>query len=222
MPVVASYSIKDLSDFNQAWTILQGPRGVMYVGLGGGEVLEYDGVSWRKIDTSMEIVRSLAIDDSGKIWLGGNGGFGYLEPDASGTLHYVSLFDKVPQNDRDFTDVWQTLVTPQGVFFRSFEMLFRWDGQNMHVWRPAPGTRFQALSSVRGHIYTAQNGIGLQEIVGDEISGICPAGKHIKIRTRVFLNAYDDNDILISAREGLLSLYDGQKSTPLSPRRMTI
>ncbi len=213
MPVLESHSHDEFNAYGQVWTIVQDHRGLMYFGVSGGDVLEYDGVTWRKIDTSMEIVRSLAIDDSGKIWLGGNGGFGYLDPDASGTLHYVPLFDKVPQNDRDFTDVWQTLVTPQGVFFRTFEMLFRWDGHNMHVWRPASGTRFQALSSVRGHVYTSQNGIGLQEIVGDDLRTV-PGGEAYRDSNKLFLNPYDDNRLLVSARDSLLSLYDGQKSTP--------
>ncbi len=213
MPVLESHSHDEFNAFGQVWTIVQDHRGLMYFGVSGGDVLEYDGVTWRKIDTAMEIVRSLAIDDSGKIWLGGNGGFGYLEPDTSGTLHYVSLFDKVPENDRNFTDVWQTLVTPQGVFFRTFEMLFRWDGQTMHVWRPASGTRFQALSSVRGHVYTAQNGIGLQEIVGDDLRNVS-GGEAYRDSNKLFLNPYDDNHVLVSGRDSLLSLYDGQKSTP--------
>ncbi len=217
MPVLESHSHVEFNAFGQVWTILQDHRGLMYFGVSGGDVLEYDGVSWRKIDTSMEIARSLAIDDSGKIWVGGNGGFGYLEPDAAGTLHYVSLLDKVPENDRNFTDVWQTLVTPKGVFFRSFELLFRWDGERIHVWRPGSGSRFQALSAVRGHIYTAQNGIGLQEIAGDDLR-TSPGGEAYRGSNKLFLHAYDDNHLLVSQRDGMLSLYDGQKVTPFVTR----
>ena len=215
MPVVVSYSIKELSEFNQVWTILQDRHGVMYLGLGGGQLLVYDGVSWRKIDTAMDVVRSLALDDSGRIWVGGDGGFGYLAPDSSGTLTYVSLLDHVPENARSFTDVWQTLVTPQGVFFRSYELLFRWDGKTMHVWRPEPKSSFQALSAVRGRIYTAQNGVGLQEIVGDEIRNL-PGGDAYRNSIKEYLHPFGGNNILISEREGLLSLYDGEKSTPFS------
>ena len=213
MPVVVSHSLKDVSEFNQVWTILQDRRGVMYLGLGGGQILEYDGVTWRKIDTAMDVVRSMALDDSGRIWVGGDGGFGYLAPDSSGTLTYVSLLDHVPENAHSFTDVWQTLVTPQGIFFRSYELLFRWDGKTMHVWRPEPKSSFQALSAVRGRIYTAQNGVGLQEIVGDEIKNL-PGGDAYKNSIKEYLHPFGDNDILISERGGLLSLYDGQKSTP--------
>lgn len=66
------------------WTILQDRRGVMYMGVSGSELVEYDGVSWRKIDVGMDNVRSLAMDDAGRIWVGGNGGFGYLASDAKG------------------------------------------------------------------------------------------------------------------------------------------
>ena len=213
MPVLESHSHSEFNGFGQVWTILQDHRGLMYFGVSGGDVLEYDGVSWRKIDTGMEIARSLAIDESGKIWVGGNGGFGYLEPDAAGTLHYASLLDKVPENDRGFTDVWQTLVTPKGIFFRSFEKLFRWQGETIHVWRPASGSRFQALSAVRGHIYTDQNGAGLQEIVGDDLR-VVPGGEAYRDSSKLFLLPYDDNHLLVSQRDGLLSLYDGQKVTP--------
>ena len=213
MPILESHSYKEFSASPQVWTIMQDRRGVMYMGLSGSEIVEYDGVSWRRIDVGMDNVRSLAMDDTGRIWVGGNGGFGYLAPDAKGTQSYVSLLDKVPEKDRGFTDVWQTLVTPQGMFFRSYEELFRWDGKAMHVWHSPAGSRFQALSMVRGHIYTDENGIGLEEIVGDELRPV-PGGAAYANSIKLFLHPYDDGRMIVSERDGLLSLYDGQKVTP--------
>ena len=212
MPVIENYSTKDFNAIPQTWTILQDHRGVMYFG-NAGVILEFDGVTWRKIFIPSSIVRSLAIDDAGKIWVGANGSFGYLAPDAAGTLSFVSILDKVPQEDRNFTDVWQTLATPQGVFFRAYQRLFRWDGEHMHVWSLAPGSRFEALSAVHGHIYAAQGGIGLQEIVGDDLRN-APGGEAYATSIKLFLHPYDESRILVSARDGLLTLYDGQKVTP--------
>jgi signal transduction histidine kinase/DNA-binding response OmpR family regulator len=212
MPILESHSYKEFSSFPQVWTILQDRRGVMYMGVSGGEMAEYDGVSWRKIDVGMDNVRSLAMDDKGVIWVGGNGGFGYLAPDAKGTQSYVSVLDKVAEKDRNFTDVWQTLVTPQGVFFRSYEELFRWDGKTMHVWHAPAGSRFQALSMVGGHIYTDENGVGLEEIVGDNLRPL-PGGAAYADSIKLFLHPYDDGQMIVSERNGLLSLYDGQKVT---------
>lgn len=212
-PILESHTIKEFNSAPQIWSILQDRRGVIYLGVSSRELVEYDGVSWRKIDVGMDNVRSLALDDSGTVWVGGNGGFGYLAPDRNGTQVYVSLLDKIPESDRNFTDVWQTLVTPQGLFFRSYEELFRWDGKTMHVWHARPQSRMQALSTVRGHIYTDENGIGLEEIVGDELRPV-PGGDAYAKSSKLFLHPYDDGRMIVSEREGLLSLYDGQKVIP--------
>ena len=151
-PVLQSHTFKEYHGYGQIWTSLQDRSGLMYFGLTGGNILQYDGATWRRIFTTMSVIRSLAMDDSGRIWVGGSGNFGYLAPDPAGSLQFVSLLDKIPAGDRGFTDVWQTLPTPQGTFFRSYELLFRWDGKSMHSWTTK--TRFQALSLVeRAHLY---------------------------------------------------------------------
>jgi signal transduction histidine kinase/CheY-like chemotaxis protein/ligand-binding sensor domain-containing protein len=213
MPVLETHSSKEYNDFGQVWTIVQDKRGVMYFGVSGGTVLEYDGVTWRKITTPSGEVRSLALDDNGRIWVGGDGDMGYLAPDATGTMHYVSLLEKVPSQSRQFTSVWQTLVTPAAMFFRSYEQLFRWDGTNMHVWPSVKGAHFQALSEVRGHIYTSQNGIGLQEIVGDELRNV-PGGEAYANSSKLFLYPYDETHMIVSARDGAVTLFDGKTATP--------
>lgn len=213
VPVLETHSYKEFNDFGQVWQILQDRRGVMYLGHGGPNLLEYDGVSWRKIAMPGTQSRSMDIDPAGRIWVGSTSDFGYLAPNANGTLQYVSLNDKIPNEDRKFTVVFQTLVTPQGVFFRAFEKIFRWDGKTMHVWSAASGQRFQALSLVNGHIYTSQNQIGLEEIVGDEIRPL-PGGDAYKNSTKLFLYPYNANQMLVTERKGLLTFYDGQKSFP--------
>jgi signal transduction histidine kinase/CheY-like chemotaxis protein len=213
MPVLVNYSARDYNGGPQVWTILQDRNGVMYFGNSSGAIIEYDGVTWRKIFIPSSVVRSLAKDESGKIWVGASENFGYLTPDATGSLHFVSLLDKVPAEHRKFTDVWQTLVTPQGIFFRSYNRLFRWDGTRMQVWAPETNSRFQALSSIRGHIFTAQGGIGLQEIIGDELRSV-PGGDAYQASSKLFLHPYDETHILVSAREQPLTLYDGQKAVP--------
>ncbi len=213
MPVLQNYTPKDIAGTGQMWSILQDRHGLMYFG-NGGVIFQYDGVTWRKIFIPTDAIRSLALDDNGRIWLGGAGNLGYLAPDAAGSLHFVSILDKVPAADRGkFTSVWQTLVTPQGIFFRSYERLFRWDGEHMHVWSSAQKVRFEALSAVRGHIYTAQGGIGLQEIVGDELRNLS-GGEAYRNSAKLFLHPYDETRLIVSARDQLLTLYDGQKVTP--------
>jgi signal transduction histidine kinase/DNA-binding response OmpR family regulator len=211
-PLLQNFSIKDFGTGSQFWSIMQDHRGVMYFGT-AGMIQEFDGVTWRKIFITSDTARSLSVDENNRVWAGLNGDFGYLEPDSAGTLHYVSLLDKVPAADRDFTAVWQTLPTPQGIFFRAYNRIFRWDGKQMHIWPAADKSSFQALSMVRGHIYTSQDGIGLEEIVGDEIRPV-PGGEAYGDSKKMFLFPYDDGRILISAREKSLTIFDGQRSVP--------
>jgi signal transduction histidine kinase/DNA-binding response OmpR family regulator len=214
VPVLQAHTRDEFGGYGQVWSILQDRRGIIFIGTTGSVIREYDGVSWRKILVPSSTTRSMTMDDNGRIWVGCSANLGYLEPDSTGTLKYVSLLEKIPENERGFTDVWQTLPTPQGVFYRTYQLLFRWDGKTIHVWHPAnPGGRFQALSIVRGHVYTAQTGIGLQEIVGDDLRPV-PGGDAYKDAIKLFLYPWDDNRILVSQREGLLTLYDGQRVTP--------
>ena len=212
MPVMESYTAKEFKG-TQIWSILQDRRGLTYFGDSDSGFLEFDGVNWRKIFTPSAVVRSLAMDSNGTVWVGTSGNFGYLGPDSTGTLQFISLLDKIPVEDRSFTDVWQALTTPQGVFFRSFEELFRWDGKRMQVWTTGPKSRFEALSAVRGHVYTSQAGIGLEEIAGDDLHPV-PGGDAYRDYAKLFLYPYDDTRILVSSRDHLLTLYDGQKVTP--------
>jgi len=213
MPEVRNYSFRDYNGGGQVWTTAQDSRGILYFGDSSSAVIEFDGATWRKIFLPSSVVRSLAVDGGGRVWVGASGNFGYLAPDAKGTRQYVSLLEKVPPQDRSFTDVWQTLATPQGIFFRSYERLFRWDGKRMQVWLPAAKSRFQALSYIRGHLYTAQDGIGLQEIVGDQLHAL-PGGEGYRSSMKLFLYSFDPSHILILSRDQLFTLYDGQRVTP--------
>ncbi|MCX6604799.1 MAG: hypothetical protein NTV52_14530, partial [Acidobacteria bacterium] len=133
VPLIRNYTPKEYNGRSQVWDMVQDRRGFLYFALGRA-ILEYDGSNWRRIPISAATARSFALDADGRIWVGAAGDFGYLESDSTGTLQFVSLLEKIPPGDRTFDDVWQVLITPKGKFFRSFNKLFRWDGQQMHVW----------------------------------------------------------------------------------------
>src|ERR1700693_5077321 len=103
-PVFQHYSSDEYGASPQNWTIAQDRRGVMYFGNTDG-VLEFDGQSWRLIRLKNgSIVKSVAVGQQGKVFVGGQGDFGFLSPDQTGTEQFVSLLDKVPVEDRRFLD----------------------------------------------------------------------------------------------------------------------
>ncbi len=124
-PFLTCYTSKEYGATSQNWVFAQDNRGVLYVGNSLG-VLEYDGASWRLIQTPNKgLVRALASDEHGRIYVGTTADFGYLAPNAAGQMQYVSLIEHVKPDDRVFNDVWTAYVTPQGVYFQSRERLFR-------------------------------------------------------------------------------------------------
>ncbi len=200
------YTPQDYRQYYQNWAVTQDPRGVIYVANNDG-ILEYDGASWRLIETpSGEVVRSLDVDDDGILYAGQKGDFGYLKPDSSGTLTFDSLLDQLAPQDRDVKDVWGSHATSDGVFFQTNDRLFRWHGGVMKFWRSEPG--FHTSFTVHDRFYVREKGVGLLHVVDDSLA-LAPGGQFFA-EWRIFMMApYRDGRVLIGTREAGLFLYDG-------------
>ncbi|HWF83869.1 MAG TPA: hypothetical protein VG222_03445, partial [Vicinamibacterales bacterium] len=210
-PFIRSYQPAELGGDFQNWAIVQDHRGVIYVGSQSG-ILEFDGVAWRLIETpTLDTVRSLAIDDTGRIYAGSVGELGYLAPDAAGELRYVSLVDRLPQNARRFSDVWRTFATPRGVLFQSEEYVFRWEDNAMQV---IPATsRFNRSSLLDGRLYVTLPESGLNVLDGDTFR-VLPGTAAIAREVYPLVLRYDDKRLLIGTRSNGLFLYDGAALVP--------
>lgn len=177
----------------QNWAVVQDRRGVMYFGNTDG-LLEYDGVSWRKIRVANgSAVRSLAVDGNGTIFVGAQRDFGYLRPDEHDELQYVSLLSSVPEADRTFGDVWTVATTPQGVYFGSFLKIFRWNFGAMKVWKPPKGVRFGRLMIAGDTPYILIVNQGLYRLTGDEWEAVPGGDRFAKEDTRA---VYTENGSL--------------------------
>lgn len=166
-----NYGYKEYDHQAQNWGIAQAPNGLIYVANNGG-VLEYDGVSWRIIGfPDYKIVRSLAIAPTGTVYIGGKGDIGYLAPDAKGSLQYVSLLDRLEGEQKNFSNVWRTHVTMEGIYFVSSEFLFRWNpgSKQMKVWPAQVGQRFLYSFIDRGRLYIHRAKTGLMRMNNDSL-----------------------------------------------------
>jgi len=124
----------------------------MYFGNTDG-VLEFDGVFWRLIRLTYGAgVRSLAVDATGRVYVGGRGEFGYLAPDAHGRSHFVPL--KVPKGDNDFFEVWNVVPTSAGVYFGTdFKIFFRSNSGEIKVFHSKK--RFGRIFAAYGELFVA-------------------------------------------------------------------
>ncbi|WP_338792045.1 SpoIIE family protein phosphatase [Bernardetia sp. MNP-M8] len=148
-PLVHNFSPEEYNGSSQNWAIAQSPNGLIYVGNNEG-VLEFDGKNWRKYRvTNNSTIKSLAITAKGEIFVGAKGELGMLKPDSTNTLHYVSLMNKIPEDKRNFNDVWQIFIKEdkQEVYFRTTEQVLVYkDGTFIKIIEPQNtfGTAFFA------------------------------------------------------------------------------
>jgi diguanylate cyclase (GGDEF)-like protein len=118
--------VPDLDIYPQHFAIVQDAQGIIYLGSIDG-VVEYDGESWRLIRLpNGEMTRSLAVGADGRIYVGGYNIFGYLTRDATGENQFVDLSVRFKDKlaGREFADIWETLVAPEGVYFRALNDVF--------------------------------------------------------------------------------------------------
>ncbi len=81
VPFMVNYTEADYRGHVQNWSLAQQTDGVLYMGNTNGNVLTYDGTTWRSILVGKNaIIRSLALGSlSGRIYVGAIGDFGFLE-----------------------------------------------------------------------------------------------------------------------------------------------
>jgi len=207
-----NFSPNDYSGYPQNWSVLQDKRGIIYVGNNGG-LLQFDGVSWRLINIPDWEARSMAMDDSGTIYVGGKNEIGFLIPDAKGTLQYVSLVDQLNDKQKNFSSVWRTHSTKEGIYFHTSKFLFRWNSKTktMHVWQP--DDRFNASFNCRGTLFIRQGNIGLMLMKNDSLK-LAPGGEFFAAKKVYMMVPYDDKKILMGTRSKGFYLYDGITAVP--------
>lgn len=200
------YAAEEYALHNQNWAVAQDGRGVVYVGNRFG-VLEYDGERWRTIRVPNEAVRSLVHSGDGRLYVGGVREIGYLAPDSLTGMGYVSLLGAVPEEHRTFADVWTTFETSEGIYFQTFERIFRWDGARMQVW--TTDDRFHKAFVAHDGYYVREENVGLLQIVGDEIRPVPGGDRFAAERVDVIL-PHGDGALLVRTRnEGFFLLADG-------------
>jgi signal transduction histidine kinase/DNA-binding NarL/FixJ family response regulator len=222
-PVFQNFRPTDYRGHPQVYAIEPVPEsGVIYLSSEQG-VLEYDGVRWRTLPVEISMVFSLAHDDDGSLWLGGDGEIGVFHPDSERTLHYQSLTSALPADARPFGRVRMIAKTNDAVFFTSTRGLARWSDGRFHVWHvDATGT--SRVVNVDGVIYFYARGHGLFRVDGDALVKISADPKITEAAWFAFTRLDRDHLLAASANDGLLSLnvrtgaINAWGATPISER----
>ena len=210
IPYIRNFSPKEYGMDPHNYAVVQDRRGIMYVA-NLGAVLEYDGISWKRIKPARDTwVLSLARDSLGTIFVGCLGDFGCLAPDSSGTMTFVSLLDHVPEQHRDFAEVWRIHATRAAVYFWTRNKIFRWSGKKMKVWKSR--SAFALSSAAKDTLYVEERGSGLLKMNDDSLK-IVQTQKGTSPSGIVSVLSYDNKSLLVCSLPGLF-LFDGEQFLP--------
>jgi len=208
-PLLQVFKASDYQANAAVRAVAQDRAGVLY--FGSDALLQYDGTAWRHFSVGNNlIVNGLAIDNQGRIWVGGYGEVGYFEKDVSGQLHYSSLLSQLPPKYRDQLEIWGVEATSRGIIFSASNKIMRWDEKSFTIW-PLLDARRASSQKIGNAVYILHFETGLWKLEGDKPVLVVAYDPSIK-RLPCYLKPLDGNSFLAVTTSGLARL-EGSKLT---------
>ncbi len=199
----------------QNWQFAQDTHGIIYVANNEG-LLKFDGQDWQKYPLpNRTIARSLALDRKGRIFVGGQDEVGYFYPTPDGLLEFSSLKRQIAAPFDRFEDVWNLIVTDQGVFFRASDRIYRYAADTITVF--ATGRPLLFLGEAAGEILVQDEQSGLMRFDGDTFRPTPASGLRETLGIVTALLPYHPDTLLLTTeKQGILQLTaDGLAPRPV-------
>lgn len=159
IPVIKNYTYQQYNAGNGIWHIAQDKNGLLYFANDEG-LLTFDGSYWKTYPLpNKTAIKSVAIDRTGRIFVGGLDEVGYFFPDERGLLKYHTLKHLLPAKARQFADVWDIVIYRDEVFFRTIECIFELKGNAMRTFDAPGGWMLLAVAGPNLFAYDKDNGL---------------------------------------------------------------
>lgn len=159
IPDIINYSKSNYGAGTQNRCIVQDRNGVMYFANYEG-LLTFDGSFWKIYPLpNKTVVRSLALGNDNKIYVGSQADFGYFAPNPNGSLTYHSLKSLLPDKSKTFTEVWETISFGNDLFFRTRENIFRLNNNIINIYPASNEWQFLGKSNDRLIAQDSKNGL---------------------------------------------------------------
>lgn len=213
LPFIANFSPKVYRQGPQNFVILQNQQGLLYIGNNNGVII-YDGHTWELVPVSNQSeVHALVEDANGKIYVGAQGEFGYLQPNKNtGAMEYVSMLHLIPESDRNFNDIWSIHPLNDRIVFRSTAALFIIGKDNSVTTVKFSSSNHRSFF-VYGEVFVREENFGLRKLVGDSFVTVPQGDKFLTEQIYMMLPFQKDKYLVHSQHLGLL-IYDGKEFTP--------
>ena len=219
IPQINNYSSQLYKGGTQNWEIAQDKNGIMYFANNEG-LLSYNGKFWKLYPLPHKtVVRSVKIDDSGRIYVGGQDEIGYFFPNKEGLLCYHSLKELIPVKDRLFADIWDIVINKQNVFFRTASKIFQLSEGVFKIYE-AQGV-WQYLGLANQQVFAQDTSKGLL-IYKNGIWDVISNTSDFKSASITSVLNFDKDTLLISTLKNGQYLLCGENLTKKSDRSQSL
>jgi len=211
LPLVRTFSTEEYKGGIQNWDLTQGASDLLYVANNFG-LLVYDGENWSAIPIEQATrILSVAYSYDDRVYLGGQGDFGFFRASENGIFNYTSLKEKLPTEYQSFNEIWKIYPVGDAVYFFTFDYIFKLENDQLEVIDPNLTLGF--AFNMRGQLLTHVPSKGLMRLEGNELKemngGEGMIGKDVR-----GLVPYNMDRALVATRNNGVFLMDDDEITP--------
>ncbi len=209
-PYIRNFPKDEYRGGTQNWGAAQDGKGFMYFANNDG-LLVFDGEQWQIYAMpNRSMVRSVFIDGQGDIYIGAYNDLGKMEWSENGQMSFRSLRDLIPEENRNFDDVWHICQYRDKIVFQTYDAAYFFrEGSPVAVLQ-AP-SRFQNTFTVRGRLIFNDAETGLMEYNGTALSKIEGCSVLAGEEVTSLMPKGEGDEILVSTPDRGLYIYDGRK-----------
>jgi len=215
VPLLQDLGSSELAGVTQAWSVTQDRHGLIYVATMSG-VLQYDGVRWQKVKLIGDSAFAVAADEhTGRVYAGGQGTFGLIEPDSLGHLAYRPMETLLPDSLQQFGGVSRLFPRDDGLYVVTDLGVYIMADDTLKA-HHAPNHVHQFAFDVDDQFYVWDFEVGLQTIDPDSGLVTVPAMADTTGDPLTIWLPMADGRFIVGSFDGTrLDVWDGQTRKPL-------
>ena len=207
-PDIRNYPKSVYNAATQNWAIIQDENGFICFANNDG-LLCYNGVEWDLIRVSYNSpLRSIMTDSRNIIYAGLINDFGIIDAEAGRTPAFRSLKSLVPEENREFDDIWRIFEFDGGIVFQCYRYIFFYRDEKIEIIEPE--NRFHFCFSIGDRLLVQEPGIGLFEFRNGMLETVPWWQEHAEKEISAIIETADDKLLIGTSLDGIFILEDGE------------
>lgn len=215
-PIIRNYTPNEYNNSTQIFGAVQDSRGIFYFGVSDG-IMEYDGVKWRTISNNKHAYTyDLAKDNKGKIYIGANDEFGYLDTDSIGNTIYKTLTYLIKDKTFKLGAVWSVKLTSKYVYFRTYDAVLQFSPstENLLIFKADKNLSFTLDFIFNDTYYTKMFQKGMMKIENNKLTQVPNSDSFKDIYSLAILPFNSSTLLAPTKNNGLFLVVPNTNETP--------